>query len=272
MRYELYKTVARFHPPSAFFCEFLFYAAQTLFQRPRAALVSYPKSGRTWLHFMLIRYYAAKLDIEEKSRLIQMSRKDNQIPSMVITHDGKSDRWWNRSKSAYQQTDILFMARDPRDTLVSHYHHTADRDRIFGKPISDFVYDPHYGIRQIIEFMNAWARSRNIPRNFLLCRYEDLKSDPMSGFSKVLNFLGEDQIDSRAFETALRDGDFSNMQKQEKAGPFKVSGLSQKVEDANALKVRKGKIGGYRDELTPEDLAYVDELVQQKLDPFFGYD
>ena len=38
----------------------------------------------------------------------------------------------------------------------------------------------------------------------------------------------------------------------------------------NSFKVRRGRVGGYRDDLGPESIAYVDAAVA-RLDPFYGY-
>jgi hypothetical protein len=38
-----------------------------------------------------------------------------------------------------------------------------------------------------------------------------------------------------------------------------------------SFKVRRGKVGGYRDYLSPEQAAALDQLVSGRLSPAFGY-
>jgi hypothetical protein len=38
----------------------------------------------------------------------------------------------------------------------------------------------------------------------------------------------------------------------------------------DSFKVRRGRVGGYREDLGPESIAYVDAAVA-RLDPFYGY-
>ena len=38
-----------------------------------------------------------------------------------------------------------------------------------------------------------------------------------------------------------------------------------------SFKVRKGAIGGYRAELMPESIAFVDQRVSNQLNPVYGY-
>jgi alcohol sulfotransferase len=42
-------------------------------------------------------------------------------------------------------------------------------------------------------------------------------------------------------------------------------------DNPDAFKTRRGKVGGYRDYFDDEQLAVVDKLVEEGLDPVFGY-
>jgi len=39
----------------------------------------------------------------------------------------------------------------------------------------------------------------------------------------------------------------------------------------DSFKVRRGKVGGYRDYFTPEQIRVIDAMVEDRLDPVFGY-
>ena len=41
--------------------------------------------------------------------------------------------------------------------------------------------------------------------------------------------------------------------------------------DTESFKTRKGKVGGYRDYFSAEEIAKVDEVIRQGLSPAFGY-
>jgi hypothetical protein len=41
--------------------------------------------------------------------------------------------------------------------------------------------------------------------------------------------------------------------------------------DPDSYKVRRGKIGGYQDYFTPEQVAEIDAIVAQQLSPTLGY-
>jgi hypothetical protein len=67
-------------------------------------------------------------------------------------------------------------------------------------------------------------------------------------------------------------GSFENLRKLETSGFFKRGGMTLRdPSDENSFKVRRGKVGGYRDYFTPEQVAELEALVAEKLSPVFGY-
>ena len=43
------------------------------------------------------------------------------------------------------------------------------------------------------------------------------------------------------------------------------------VTNLESFKVRKGTVGGYKAELSPESIAFVDSVVLTQLNPIYGY-
>jgi hypothetical protein len=73
------------------------------------------------------------------------------------------------------------------------------------------------------------------------------------------------------FHEALDFSRFENMQKLEAAGAFDSKILQPgDVRDLESFKVRRGKVGGYREYLSAEDQKYAAEALS-KLDSCFGY-
>ena len=107
--------------------------------------------------------------------------------------------------------------------------------------------------------------------NFSLIRYEDLRAAPTEQFRDLLTLLGEQAPDVTTFERALEFSRFENMQKLEAAGAFDSNILHPgDVRDPESFKVRRGKIGGYREYLSAEDQQYAAEAMTE-LDRRFGY-
>ena len=72
---------------------------------------------------------------------------------------------------------------------------------------------------------------------------------------------------------AVAFASFENMQKMEAGRTFWSSRrmLPRDPNNPQSFKVRRGKVGGYRDDFTAPEIRRIEALVQAELDPVFGY-
>ena len=250
-----------------------------------AIVVSIPKSGRTWVRTFLCAYFCRRGDHPFSLQPEQYG--DPRIPRIIYSHDlfeqrTKADRW-DELRGKYfipagerRRARIVLLARDPRDTFVSHYLQLTRRvretpDQLRQKEISEVLRDRRHGIASMIEIMNSWLKEWADKPDFLLLRYEDLQRTPEQSFQELLRFLGEEQPDAGVFAQALEFSSFGNMKKMETAGAF-ASKILRPTDpgDPESFKVRRGKVGGFTDYLAGDDLIYAGEAMG-KLDPRFGY-
>ena len=251
-----------------------------------AIVVSIPKSGRTWVRTFLCAYFCRRYG--HPFSLEPEQHGDGRIPRIIYSHDRfeqrtKADRW-DELRGKYfipvaerRRAKIILLARDPRDTFVSHYVQLTKRTRetpedLKQKEIGEVLRDRRHGIASMIEIMNAWLEEWSGKPNFLLVRYEDLQRAPEESFREVLRFLGDEEPDNDAFSHALEFSRFGNMKKLEAAGAFASKILqATNVSDPESFKVRRGKVGGFTDYLAGDDLAYATDAMRQ-LDRRFGYE
>ena len=67
-------------------------------------------------------------------------------------------------------------------------------------------------------------------------------------------------------------GSFDNLRALESKGFFRQGGLRlRNPDDPESFKVRRAKVGGYRDYFTAEQAAELERLVAERLSPAFGY-
>lgn len=103
-------------------------------------IVSYPKSGRTWLTVMLGKALcdALRLPDRELFELFKGARQPRRarrrMPPMTFSHEGASFdamRSPEELRAGPPATDgkVVLLVRDPRDVLVSHYHQLVGRKR-----------------------------------------------------------------------------------------------------------------------------------------------
>ncbi len=244
-------------------------------------VISYPKCGRTWLRFMLGRYLLNGRE-DDPLAMGRIVRRDPSLPRLRFTHDDrphhKPSTAIQEDKSVYGNATVLFLVRDPRDVLVSYYFQytlRGDKDRAgdpgFAGTLSDFIRRDLGGLRSILGFYNAWARNRGVPRRFGIVRYEDMHADARRELRRVIEFFGLPRHGEAAIEDAVAAASFENLQAVERSAASRHGALRSYVpDDPEAAKVRRGVVGGHRDYLSPDDAAYVDELLARELDDLFA--
>lgn len=110
-------------------------------------------------------------------------------------------------------------------------------------------------------------------KDILIIRYEDLRVDPAAVMQQVLDFVGTPGTREQ-IKQAVEFASYDNMKKLEEKRVFWASGARVTAGDRknpNSYKVRRGKVGGYRDYFEDRQVELIDKLVEQELDPVFGY-
>ena len=250
-----------------------------------AIVLSIPKSGRTWLRAFLCAYFCKRFGVEFTLRPGRFDLAG--FPRVVFSHDlfehrTKGDRW-DRVRGKYliprrelKRAKIILLARDPRDCFVSLYLQLTRRDpnapvKLKRNTVSEMLRDEKFGLRAIINTMNEWINEFSERGNFTLVQYEALRAAPAELFRDLLAVLGEPSPDPGIFQDALEFSRFENMQKLEAARVFDSNILHPgDVRDPESFKVRRGKVGGFREYLSPEDQRYAADVLAE-LDPQFGY-
>ncbi len=241
-----------------------------------AFIVSYPKTGRTWLRVMLGQLLVDRAGKGEDLLLDTYALSELAgVKKTVFTHDGPfllfsgaSYQQQTFHDDSYRGRDVVFIVRDVRDTLVSSYFQESQRMHTYRGTISEFLRDDVFGVRRIVTFYNLWYQNREVPRSFLPVRYEAMHADPCAVLSSVAEALGVRNPTAEALQAAVDYASFENMKRMESRGEFRDPMLQPgEAGSGESFKVRRGKIGGYQDYLSAEDIAYVDEVVREMAQP-----
>jgi hypothetical protein len=253
--------------------------------RAPVLVISYPKSGRTWLRFMIGNALRDHFGITQATDddLVDIHRLPNydaRVPHIRFTHDDlphtKHTSRLETDKRRYRKKKVVLLVRDPRDVIVSSFHHHTRRservgDVTFSGDLSSFIRHPTFGISNLVAFMNIWAANREVPAALMLLRYEDLHASSETALRKVLAFVGVEDVAAETVARATGASSFEQMQAIERSGALATDAMRPgDVTDASSYKVRRGRIGGYVDEMDDTDIAFVDAAIA-KLDPWFGY-
>ena len=254
-------------------------------------LLSYPKCGRTWLRLMIGKAIALHFSLPEEEDILflRTNRKVHpNIPNITVVHDDspmlKSPDELEASKKRFRDKKVIFLVRDPRDVVVSSYFEIKKRNRIFGDnpyenrsmsfegELSDFIHSKTGSFDTILEYYQIWAKNQQIPRGFLLIRYEDLKANPSSELRRVLDFIGLCAINDLVVSEAVAYASFENMRKMELEKRFQTGILNPgDPADKNSFKTRSGKISGYHEYLSKFEIEELNLKMSRNLPEMFGY-
>lgn len=250
---------------------------------------SYGKSGRTWVRVMISRYFQLVYKLPDNTLMgfDNYARLNSDIPKIFFTHDNYLRGYTGNvdSKRDFYDKKTILMVRNPIDVVVSQFHQWKFRMRPEKKSLNN--YPPHdadlsvyefaghegHGLNHIIDFMNDWARELPRIKQLLVVRYEDLRTDPEAEMARIVEFLNLESNPEYLKDT-VEFASVENLRKKEKENYFKSGGSrmqAKDVNDPNTYKVRKAKVGGYRDYFDDEQVAELEARLDARLLPAFGY-
>lgn len=249
--------------------------------------ISYAKAGRTWTRVMISRLYQSTFNLP-KDTIVEddnYHRLHPAIPVFLFTMGNYIADVYpiDCVPSPYRDKKLIFLARNPADTAVSFYFHLYNRvnkKRLNVKRLQTDAEKPDIfvhlsqspvGLRHVIDYMNQWYDALQKHPDCLLVRYEDLRAEPATELTRIGTFL-DGGFTAETIREAVEFADFKNLQNKERDRFFASDKLQARDNDnPDSFKVRRGKVGGYRDYLTPAQIAWVENEIATRLRPAFGY-
>ncbi len=238
-------------------------------------IIGHPKSGNTWLKVMLSRLYQVRHGLPASLIVTsdELARRHPGMPRITATNGHYSYEGAvgaalapDAPDSPLRHKPILLLARHPCDIAVSWYfqftkRQSAAKQELINASIDhpidrrtigmwDFVRHSDIGLLSLIDYLNRWQRNlAHLPRA-LMVRYEDLRAEPARELRRITALMGETFSDPE-IEQAVEFGAFDNLRALESKGFFRQGGLAlRNPNDPESFKVRRAKVGGYRDYFT----------------------
>jgi alcohol sulfotransferase len=246
-----------------------------------AFLASYPKSGRTWFRFILSHYfiqmasrYAQQadetVDLFSMFEIVpnfdldpvrgipafryQMQRP--QLPLIMVTHH-------SYSRSLFLRRPVIFMVRDPRDVIVSAFFHATRHKHRFSGTVDAFIGDKAQGLPALVSYLNRWAEGLQ-RHDCAVLSYEELTRDTMGESARIIQFLGYAPVEM-PLSMAVAASRFEAMRELEIEGGLPAHDYDRN--DAESLRMRRGKVGGFEDYLSAAQQDRIQESCERELVP-----
>jgi estrone sulfotransferase len=207
-------------------------------------LVSYPRSGNTWVRFLLanvIRHDTAQpIDFHSVHSVIP----DSEIPEHRKLIEALSDPRIIKSHSTYDPRfpRVIYLLRDGRDVMISYYNYQTKQGRFEGS-LRDFLLSSRIPYGYWEEHVQSWLDAR-IRTEMLTVRFEDLLQDTRRELERMVRFIGI-STSPVTLEHAVRASSFDQMRRLEEARGRPYGGSAHRF-------VRRGTAGRGESEFDEE--------------------
>ena len=240
----------------------------------RYVLFSYPKSGRTWVRFMVDLYLARTYN--RPVRNVFEVEKDPFVRSrhpILVTHFTftRNVPYYQVGRFTQRKTIVptshgVLLTRNLYATLASHFVHMRNRTRQFDGTPSEFLRHPNLGVLKLITFYNFWLTLRAEFASSDVFSYEALKANPAIVFTQVLTSLGISPVNAQLVDDVVAKSSFERLQELALAEAYRGTVLAPTVpSNKNSWKVREGQSRGFRSVFSEDDLAHIRRLVDDLL-------
>jgi len=271
-------------------------------------VASFPKSGNTWFRCFLSalidgavninklktdRIFAARhlldntFDID--GRMLTEKEAKNRMPKVIRYYVQKRSKLlfckihdaysFNAKGKPIIPEDVthkaIYLIRNPLDVVASYANHnncSIDQAIWMMNHKQGYLVKQANGLNISIQLpqlmydwsghVNSWHEQDKI--ELLTVRYEDMKKDSFAAFSKIMAALGL-EVTEEAVRLAI---DLTQFEKLKKAEQEK--GFGEKGPNSPEF-FRKGKTGGYKEELTPEQIEKICKAHGKTMQAF-GYE
>lgn len=235
-------------------------------------LVSYPKSGNTWVRFLLA-------NLIHPNETVGFANINRLLPAPgVITKRFLKSVPRPRILKSHEPFDarfrkVIYLVRDPRDVAVSEYHFDLKKRYIAAEMtleqfIKPFLAGETSSYGSWWEHVASWVGPRYGNPAFLLTRYEDLLADPIVETRKIAEFLGI-AADEARLKAAVERSSADKMRKLEKQDAEKWTGTKNTRQEIPF--VRAAKSGGWKESLPRHSVEQI-EVAWFPLMNFLGYE
>jgi len=219
-------------------------------------LVSYPKSGNTWLRFLLAQYMTNQpLDFYTIEKVIPDIHENSDRKLLKIKNPRilKSHQTYH---SDYPR--VIYIVRDPRDVAISFYYWQKKVGMLakYGADFSlqdylkhGFVESEKMGIISWAKHVDSWISHADVlGKHLLIIRYEDIEKEPSNVLRKVIDFVGFN-IDDVVINHAVNWSQADKMRQAEgvTAASIMPDRILKWLNKERIPFVRKGKSGQWRD-------------------------
>ncbi len=212
-------------------------------------LASYPRSGSTWLRFLLFESIAGRSSGFGNVNQSIPDVKEHKIGLPLMPNGGRLIKTHEIYHPEYRKA--VYLVRDPRDVALSEYAYQTALGLV-NQPLDEYLrvfltkgVNPFSSWSAHVE---SWLSAPLSSDNLLLVKFEDLRRDSVKSVAEIVEFFGM-VPDKERIRQAIANNSVERMKAKEKETPQRASKKGQFI--------RSGSVGGWRANLTEEQVKVV---------------
>lgn len=190
---------------------------------PRSTFISHPRSGLTWFRWML---HEVRKRHDPENLKKPPGDTEEWNPLIAYDHDGigltstpgrlaRHPRMHGENK--WKDYKVVFLIRDPRDTILSNYYRLVVRGKQVLKQkkrvehfgLKSFFQDGTLGLKPLVEWIVWWDKHRTELVDFMPVFYEETLMNPASALSCILEMATDENV---SIDTCLEVADASTFE------------------------------------------------------------
>lgn len=232
-----------------------------------AFVASYPRSGSTWLRFLLLELLTRDDEAGFDSVNQMIPDVGGQLGCPPFLDDGGR---LIKTHEAYRRDyrKAVYLVRDVRDVVISEYEYENANERIS----EDFDAFVMLSLKGRVNGYGAWrdhvASWVDSPLaaegRLLVVKFEEMKANTEDALAGILAFLGVNR-DRAAIRQAIADNNLPRMKEKEDRAPQTSAYTREAGKGEQKRFIRSGSTGGWRSRLTPEQVRLIEREAGARL-------
>jgi hypothetical protein len=222
------------------------------FQASDVFTASYPRSGSTWLRFILVELLAGKSSGFKSVNSASPDVGHHASGQPLLPGGGRLIKTHELYRKSYKRA--IYLARDPRDVMLSEFNYEKNLaviDDNFDAFLDAFLRKGVNPFGLWIDHVNTWLDAADAGQcELLVVRFEDMRRETEKALAQMMEFLNF-PVDAETIRKAVEANSLEQMKEKEKVNPQRAS--------AKGRFVGSGSVAGWKSKLTPAQLQKMDQ-------------
>ena len=174
---------------------------------------------------------------------------------------------WKSQLEKHPNLKVIQTLRNPKDTLVSYYHHMRSETQLGG---FNGTWDQFFEVFKekrlpwgdYFEHNADWYRFNKDRKESLILVYEDMKKDPKGHVVKIANFIGQ-ELSDKAVDLIVDQTSAKNISP-------KINEMFKQTSSWNSERsnfIRKGEVGDHVNYFSQEQSDHVEDMCREYFEP-----